>query len=146
MPFNANVCGSLQRHDQAGHTHRACSQSPFPTQTMNHGRSTVRLMTTKIHPALCTPCSALILALLATLAPQASTFAQGTAFTYQGRLLDTGSPANGNYDMRFYLRDALSAGNPVGATNTVAPVAVSNGLFRSEEHTSELQSLRHLVC
>src|ERR1017187_1086365 len=129
MPFNANVCGSLQRHDQAGHTHLACSQSPFPTQTMNRGRSTVRPMTTKIQSALCTPCSTLILALLATLAPQTSTFAQGTAFTYQGRLLDTGSPANGNYDMRFYLRDALSAGNPVGATNTLAPVAVSNGLF-----------------
>jgi hypothetical protein len=54
---------------------------------------------------------------------------QGTAFTYQGRLLDTGSPANGNYDMRFYLRDSLNGGSPVGATNNLAPVAVSNGLF-----------------
>lgn len=55
--------------------------------------------------------------------------AQGTGFTYQGRLLDIGSPANGNYDIRFYLRDGLSGGNPVGATNNLAPVAVSNGLF-----------------
>src|SRR5438045_4604652 len=29
---------------------------------------------------------------------------------------------------------------------TDAPRAVEHGLFRSEEHTSELQSLRHLVC
>ena len=78
-------------------------------------------MTTKIHPALCTPCSALILALLATLAPQASTFAQGTAFTYQGRLLDTGSPANGNYDMRFYLRDALILVRVQAETNNPRP-------------------------
>ncbi|MBI3850310.1 MAG: hypothetical protein HY298_08485 [Verrucomicrobia bacterium] len=55
--------------------------------------------------------------------------AQGTAFTYQGRLTDNGSPANGSYDLRFYLRDAATFGNPVGTTNTVAPVAVSNGLF-----------------
>ncbi len=56
-------------------------------------------------------------------------FAQGTAFTYQGRLTDNGNPANGNHDLRFYLRDALLAGNPVGTTNTIAPVVVSNGLF-----------------
>jgi hypothetical protein len=86
-------------------------------------------MKTKIHSAFRSPHFALGLALLATLNLQPSTFAQGTAFTYQGRLLDTGGPANGNYDMRFYLRDALSGGNPVGATNNLAPVAVSNGLF-----------------
>jgi hypothetical protein len=57
------------------------------------------------------------------------THAQTTAFTYQGKLNDNGSPANGNYDLRFYLRDALAAGNPVGTTNTLAPVPVSNGLF-----------------
>src|SRR5437899_11728527 len=55
--------------------------------------------------------------------------AQGTGFTYQGRLTDNGSPANGNYDLQFYLRDALVAGNPVGTTNTLALVAVNNGLF-----------------
>lgn len=55
--------------------------------------------------------------------------AQGTAFTYQGRLLDNGAPANGLYDLRFELRDALVAGNPVGLALTNAPVAVSNGVF-----------------
>ena len=58
-----------------------------------------------------------------------SASAQGTAFTYQGRLTDNGNPANGNYDLQFYLRDALVAGNPVGVTNTIAPVAANNGLF-----------------
>src|SRR4051812_46471132 len=73
---------------------------------------------------------ALGMALLSTLNFQISTlFAQGTAFTYQGRLTSGVNPANGNYDMQFYLRDALTAGNPVGTANTIAPVIVSNGLF-----------------
>jgi hypothetical protein len=54
---------------------------------------------------------------------------QGTAFTYQGRLNDGSSPANGNYDMQFYLRSAATGGSPVGNTNTLAPVPASNGLF-----------------
>ena len=33
--------------------------------------------------------------------------AQGTAFTYQGRLNDAAGPANGNYDMQFKLYDGL---------------------------------------
>jgi hypothetical protein len=56
-------------------------------------------------------------------------FAQGTAFTYQGQLSSGTNLANGNYDLHFYLRDAVANGNPVGATNTLAPVAVSNGIF-----------------
>ena len=32
----------------------------------------------------------------------------GTAFTYQGRLTDGGSPADGEYDFRFRLYDAAS--------------------------------------
>ncbi len=55
--------------------------------------------------------------------------AQGTAFTYQGRLNDGGSSANGTYDLQFYLRDALTAGNAIGATNTLPTVPVTNGLF-----------------
>ena len=55
--------------------------------------------------------------------------AQGTAFTYQGRLNDGGSPANGIYDLRFTIYDALTGGSAVSGTLTAAPVAVSNGLF-----------------
>ena len=46
----------------------------------------------------------LALTLVATLNLLPSTaFAQGTAFTYQGRLNSSGSPANGSYDLTFTL-------------------------------------------
>jgi len=56
-------------------------------------------------------------------------FSQGTAFTYQGRLTDNGSPANGNYDLRFRLSTdggtlTVVPGAPV---LTRAPVGVTNG-------------------
>src|SRR3989442_6987677 len=53
----------------------------------------------------------------------------GTAFTYQGRLTDNGTPANGNYDLRFILYNTESNGSQVGNTLTNESVAVSNGLF-----------------
>src|SRR5438045_4914296 len=43
--------------------------------------------------------------------------------------------------------DAVAPKNPVILTHISGHVAVANSLaLRSEEHTSELQSLRHLVC
>jgi len=67
---------------------------------------------------------------LSTIISQPSTlFAQGTAFTYQGLLTVNGSPANGNYDMMFAVFDASSGAGQVGTTLTIAPTAVSNGLF-----------------
>ena len=68
-------------------------------------------------------------AALLWLAVAASAHAQGTGFTFQGRLTDGGVPANGQYDFQFALRDALTAGNAVGATLTMNPVGVTNGLF-----------------
>jgi hypothetical protein len=53
--------------------------------------------------------------------------AQGTGFTYQGRLLDHGVPANGTYTFRFTLYDTGS--NQVAGPLTNASVAVSNGLM-----------------
>ena len=41
-------------------------------------------------------------------------FAQGTAFTYQGLLNDDASPANGSYDLRFAIYDALPVRNQQG--------------------------------
>lgn len=58
--------------------------------------------------------------------------AQGTAFTYQGRLIDNGARANGTYDLQFAIYDASSNGNQIGATLTNSPVAVSNGLFTTQ--------------
>jgi hypothetical protein len=55
--------------------------------------------------------------------------AQGTVFTYQGRLNDGGQPANGtNYGMVFYLYDMPTNGTLLG-NQGIASVTVSNGLF-----------------
>lgn len=55
--------------------------------------------------------------------------AQGTAFTYQGRLYDGTNLANGNYDLRFHVYSAATGGSLLAGPITNAPVAVSNGLF-----------------
>src|SRR6185369_7816752 len=55
--------------------------------------------------------------------------AQTASFTYQGRLTDGGTAANGNYDLQFALWDTLSGGTQIGATQTVSTVAVSGGIF-----------------
>ena len=52
-----------------------------------------------------------------------------TAFTYQGRLLDGGTPANGTYDLEFRLYDASSGGNQVGGLISVGDLLVTEGLF-----------------
>lgn len=55
--------------------------------------------------------------------------ALGTAFTYQGRLTDGGSPANGAYDLRFILYDADTGGAQSGSIVAREDVPVANGLF-----------------
>lgn len=57
------------------------------------------------------------------------TFAQGTAFTYNGRLNEGGNPANGIYDIRAGLFDTNSGGTVVAGPVTNSAIAVSNGLF-----------------
>jgi hypothetical protein len=59
-----------------------------------------------------------------------SGFAQGTAFTYQGRLNDGAGPAAGIYDLRFTIYDSASnPGGVVAGPLTNSAMAVSNGLF-----------------
>ncbi len=58
----------------------------------------------------------------------ASASAQTTAFNYQGRLTDTGTPQS-SYQMRFELYDALIGGTQIGATVTNPAVAVALGSF-----------------
>ena len=64
------------------------------------------------------------------LAAGAST-AQTTAFTYQGKLNDTGNPANAVYDMQFKLCNAATGVtcNQTGVTITNPSVQVTNGVF-----------------
>ena len=59
-----------------------------------------------------------------------SVFAQGTAFTYQGRLNDGASPANGVYDLRFTIYDSTNfPGVVIAGPLTNSATGVSNGLF-----------------
>lgn len=60
---------------------------------------------------------------------QLPAIAQGTAFTYQGRLNVGTNPATGLFDMRFHIYSAESGGTLVAGPITNAPVAVTNGLF-----------------
>jgi hypothetical protein len=55
--------------------------------------------------------------------------AQGTAFTYEGQLMDSGAPANGLYDISGGLYTSGSGGTPVTALYTNTAVPVSNGMF-----------------
>ena len=55
--------------------------------------------------------------------------AQSTAFTYQGHLMDAGASANGNYDLQFTLKNALTGGATVGTPQALSPVTAVNGIF-----------------
>ena len=71
----------------------------------------------------------IVFAILAILHPMASAHAQGTAFTYQGRLNDGSIAATGVYDLRFTIYDALTGGSAVSGPVTNSATSVSNGLF-----------------
>jgi hypothetical protein len=72
-----------------------------------------------------------VLALATFSLSTATAFAQGTAFNYQGRLLNTnGSPATGFYDLQFTVWDALTSGSVVaGPMVNSATSVTTNGLF-----------------
>jgi hypothetical protein len=56
----------------------------------------------------------------------------GTAFTYQGRLIDANVAADGLYDFQFKLYDTNSDGNKVGTDVNLADVDVIDGYFTVE--------------
>src|SRR5688500_12478647 len=71
-----------------------------------------------------------LLLLLAMLSLPAFAHAQGTAFTYQGRLFDNAAPANGVVELQCTLWNALSGGTQLAAaTPATTVVTVTNGLF-----------------
>jgi len=81
-----------------------------------------RIMKTKI--------ISLITTLLVLLAGRPNGNAQGTAFTYQGRLDSGGAPFTGNAEFQPTLWSAMSGGTQVAANNPAAlTVPVTNGLF-----------------
>jgi len=56
----------------------------------------------------------------------------GTGFTYQGRLIDANSAADGEYDLQFGLYDSNSDGNQVGEDIEVNDVDLIDGYFTVE--------------
>ena len=56
----------------------------------------------------------------------------GTAFTYQGRLIDANNAADGLYDFQFKLYDANVAGTQKGGILNIGEVDVIDGYFTTE--------------
>jgi hypothetical protein len=56
----------------------------------------------------------------------------GTAFSYQGRLLDANDTADGEYDLQFKLFDAPNGGVQQGSTIDINDVDVIDGYFTAE--------------
>lgn len=54
---------------------------------------------------------------------------QGSAFTYQGRLLKDGGAINGDYDFTFTVHDAEVDGNALGVPVLLDAITVNAGLF-----------------
>lgn len=67
--------------------------------------------------------------LLSLLWAAASAHAQGTAFTFQGRLHDNGVAATGVYDVRFAVYDAPDGLGIVAGPLIQPGIAITNGLF-----------------
>jgi hypothetical protein len=55
--------------------------------------------------------------------------AQGSAFTYQGRVTESGVGASGSNDFTFTLYTAAGGGATVGVSNVIEDLAITNGLF-----------------
>jgi hypothetical protein len=69
-------------------------------------------------------CVAALVALVVTVGGAAPL---GSAFTYQGILSDAGTPANGQFDLRFVLYDADVGGGQVGSPVLVDDLDVTDG-------------------
>src|SRR5262245_48964225 len=64
-----------------------------------------------------------------TLAHTGRALAQGTMFTYQGRLTANGNPANGHYDFIFDVFGAPGGGIALAGSVGVNNVTIAEGLF-----------------
>jgi hypothetical protein len=73
--------------------------------------------------------TALVAALAVTISGSTSVLAQTTSFTYQGKLTDAGTAANGIFDFEFRLFDATAGGAQIGSTVSRNDVPVTDGIF-----------------
>src|SRR5258708_6370485 len=69
------------------------------------------------------------LGILLALIAAANAAAQGSAFTYQGRLNEDGKPASGLYDFLMTLYDTPINGSVIGSSLFLNDIEVTNGLF-----------------
>lgn len=69
----------------------------------------------------------LLISLCLSLCAQAAPI--DTTFTYQGKLVDNNTPANGLYDFEFRLFDTLVGGAQSGPLLTLNDIPVQNGVF-----------------
>jgi hypothetical protein len=93
---------------------------------MTNEHATSNLMKTQFRQAFL----ALTLSALATICSlTSSAWAQGTVFTYQGRLNDGGVPANGTYDLVFTVYASANGVNDGFANQTNPATGITNGLF-----------------
>ncbi len=93
-------------------------QRHLPPTTLRNSSPSIPPMKTKT-----------LLTLSALLLSAHLALAQGTGFTYQGRLNDGGGAANGTYDFRFRLATDSLGNNYVGSTLLTNGVPAANGLF-----------------
>jgi hypothetical protein len=70
-----------------------------------------------------------LMALILAIVVHTTVLAQGTAFTYQGRLQDGGAPASGIYDLRFRLAADSQGNTYIGNPIIVDGQSITNGLF-----------------
>ena len=71
----------------------------------------------------------MVMVLAVCMASVSSAVSMGTAFTYQGRLNDGGSPADGIYEMEFKLFDSIAGLNQMGFTVSFRSIEVVDGYF-----------------
>ncbi len=76
-------------------------------------------------------CATLCLAVITALAavPARAAFLMGTAFTYQGELLDAGAPVQTPVDLEFSLWDDPVAGNLIAGPLSFPSEPITDGLF-----------------
>jgi hypothetical protein len=91
--------------------------------------NTILSLSNIIRPLLGRRNATLRLAGLLLVGSAGAAWAQGTAFTYQGRLGDQGHAANGSYDLRCAIYDGGANGSLVAGPLTNSATGVTNGLF-----------------
>ena len=74
----------------------------------------------------------LALAMIFSLAEVSKSAPLGTAFTYQGQLIDANYPAEGVYEFEFKLFDQAEDGNQINGTYSLRSVEVVEGYFTVE--------------